>query len=141
MLELEYTLIPHGLHVVGEAPSAEQRVEMLQAVADASHGVRPDKSILEALVRGEAPEALAARDEASLALYKELAGIDRILQQDHEIPASCTRSTAASSVPRRAAICCARRRSCRPAAICMASIRSAFRAPLRCRTARSRRSG
>lgn len=86
VLELEYALIPHGLHVVGETPSAEQRVEMLQAFADASHDVRPDKSILEALVRGEAPEMLAARDEASLALYKELSGIDRVLQQDHEIP-------------------------------------------------------
>ncbi len=86
VLELEYTLIPHGLHVVGETPSAEQRVEMLLAVADASHDVRPDKSVLEALVRGEAPETLAARDEASLALYKELMGIDRMLQQDHEIP-------------------------------------------------------
>ncbi|MBA4038060.1 MAG: magnesium chelatase subunit H, partial [Bradyrhizobium sp.] len=86
VLELEYTLIPHGLHVVGETPSAEQRVEMLQAVADASHGVRPDKSILEAVVRGEAPETIAAKDDTSVALYKELAGIDRILQQDHEIP-------------------------------------------------------
>jgi magnesium chelatase subunit H len=86
VLELEYALIPHGLHVVGETPSAEQRVEMLQAFADASHDVCPDKSILEALVRGEAPEMLAARDEASLALYKELSGIDRVLQQDHEIP-------------------------------------------------------
>jgi magnesium chelatase subunit H len=86
VLELEYTLIPHGLHVVGETPSAEQRVEMLQAVADASHDVRPDKSILEALVRGEAPETLAVKDEVSRALYTELAGIDRILQQDHEIP-------------------------------------------------------
>lgn len=87
ILELEYTLIPHGLHVVGETPSAGQRVEMLQAVADASHGVRPDKSILEALVSGEAPEALAAKDGAALALYKELLGVDRILQQDHELPA------------------------------------------------------
>lgn len=87
VLELEYTLIPHGLHVVGETPSVEQRVEMIQAVADASHDVRPDKSILEALVAGEAPEALAKRDDAALALYKELAGIDRILQQDHELPA------------------------------------------------------
>ena len=86
VLELEYTLIPHGLHVVGEAPSAEQRVEMLQAVADASHGARPDKSVLEAVVNGTAPEKLLAKDDASLALYKELAGIDRILQQDHEIP-------------------------------------------------------
>lgn len=86
VLELEYTLIPHGLHVVGEAPSTEQRVEMLQAVADTSHGARPEKSILEALVRGEAPETLAAKADSSLPLYKELAGIDRILQQDHEIP-------------------------------------------------------
>ena len=61
VLELEYTLIPHGLHVVGEAPSAEQRVEMLQAVADASHGARADKSVLEAIVRGDAPEALARK--------------------------------------------------------------------------------
>ena len=86
VLELEYTLIPHGLHVVGEAPSAEQRIEMLQAVADASHGARPDKSVLEAIVRGDAPEELAAKDDGSLPLYKELAGIDRILRHDHEIP-------------------------------------------------------
>jgi len=85
VLELEYTLIPHGLHVVGEAPTTEQRIEMLQAVADASHGARPDKATLEAIVRGEPVEALAAKD-ASLLLYKELAGIDRLLQQDHEIP-------------------------------------------------------
>jgi len=86
VLELEYTLIPHGLHVVGETPSAEQRVEMLQAVADASHGTRPDQAILAALVQGDAPEILAAGDGAALALYQELAGIDRILQQDHELP-------------------------------------------------------
>jgi len=86
VLELEYTLIPHGLHVVGEAPSAEQRVEMLQAVADASHGARPDKSVLEAIVRGDARETLASREDGSLRLYKELADIDRLLQHDHEIP-------------------------------------------------------
>jgi magnesium chelatase subunit H len=87
VLELEYTLIPHGLHVVGEAPSVVQRVEMLQAVADASHGARPDKAVLEAIVRGDAPDKLAAKDDLSLALYKELAGIDHLLAQDHEIPA------------------------------------------------------
>ena len=141
VLELEYTLIPHGLHVVGETPSAEQRVEMLQAVADASHGVRPDKSILEAVVRGEAPETIAAKDDTSVALYKDLAGIDRILQQDHEIPASCMRSTASLSGQRRAATSCGHPLSCQRAAISTASIRSAFPALLRFRTARSRRSG
>jgi magnesium chelatase subunit H len=31
LLELEYTLIPHGLHIIGEPPNAEQRAEMLDA--------------------------------------------------------------------------------------------------------------
>ena len=31
LIELEYTLIPHGLHVIGEPPTAEQRAEMLDA--------------------------------------------------------------------------------------------------------------
>lgn len=87
VLELEYSLIPHGLHVVGEAPSAEQRVEMLQAVADASHGARPDKALLEAIVRGEAIESLPACDDTAEKLFKELAGIDALLARDHEIPA------------------------------------------------------
>jgi magnesium chelatase subunit H len=91
VLELEYTLIPHGLHVVGEAPSVEQRVDMLQAVADASHGVRLERDVLEGIVRGDAPEALAAAGgsaggEPNLTLYTELAATDALLAQDHEIP-------------------------------------------------------
>uniref|UniRef100_UPI003783E0CD magnesium chelatase subunit H n=1 Tax=Aestuariivirga sp. TaxID=2650926 RepID=UPI003783E0CD len=38
ILELEYTLIPHGLHVVGEAMSAEARRETLANVAEAGTG-------------------------------------------------------------------------------------------------------
>src|SRR5450631_994119 len=91
VLELEYTLIPHGLHVVGEAPSVEQRVEMLQAVADASHGVRLERDVLESIVRRDAPEALAAArgssgGEPNLTLYTQLAATDVLLAQDHEIP-------------------------------------------------------
>ena len=83
VLELEYTLIPHGLHVVGETPSVDQRVEMLQAVADASHGARLDKSVLKAIVRGDAIESLPAVEPE---LGKQLAEIDALLVQDHEIP-------------------------------------------------------
>jgi magnesium chelatase subunit H len=82
VLELEYSLIPHGLHVVGEPPSLEQRVEMLQAVADASHGVRYDRALLEAIVRCETSEPRLADDN----ICKELAAIDVLLAQDHEIP-------------------------------------------------------
>ncbi|WP_245185487.1 magnesium chelatase subunit H [Falsiroseomonas frigidaquae] len=44
LLELEYTLIPHGLHVVGEVPDAAQRKEMLEAagVTDAAELARLD---------------------------------------------------------------------------------------------------
>jgi magnesium chelatase subunit H len=84
VLELEYSLIPHGLHVVGEAPSVEQRIEMLQAVADASHGVRPERALFEAIVRGDRPDNSAAVD---VTLFDELAAIDRLLAVDHEIPA------------------------------------------------------
>jgi len=83
VLELEYSLIPHGLHVVGEPPSLEQRVEMLQAVADASYGARPDKTALEAIVRGEALQPQLAADD----VHRQLAAIDVLLAQDHEIPA------------------------------------------------------
>jgi magnesium chelatase subunit H len=82
VLELEYTLIPHGLHVVGETPSVEQRIEMLQAVADASHGVRPDRALFEAVVYGEKP----ADSAADISLYDELAAIDRQISDDHELP-------------------------------------------------------
>ena len=72
MLELEYTLIPHGLHVAGRAPSAEQRVDLLQAMAqaaaaapaaagqDGTAAVVPPRAALQALVDGASPaQALA----------------------------------------------------------------------------------
>jgi magnesium chelatase subunit H len=95
VLELEYTLIPHGLHVVGEAPSAEERLDLLLAVAEASHNIRPERAALEALVAGQRPEkALAASGvpagEENLAIFRELAATDRLLVQDSEIPAILT---------------------------------------------------
>jgi magnesium chelatase subunit H len=89
VLEMEYALIPHGLHVVGGIPSEEQRVEMLEAVADASYGKRPEKGLLDSLVRGGHPEHLSGNGpeaEANLTMLKELAGIDKLLAVDHEIP-------------------------------------------------------
>jgi len=89
VMEMEYALIPHGLHVVGGIPTEEQRVEMLEAIADASHGKRPEKAVLESLVRGGHPEHLSGNGpeaEANLAMLKELAGIDKLLAVDHEIP-------------------------------------------------------
>jgi magnesium chelatase subunit H len=91
VLELEYTLIPHGLHVVGRVPSPGERAELLLAVAEASHGHRPERAAVEALVAGKTPAAALAAagqpaDETAVALLAELAGIDAQLAQDHELP-------------------------------------------------------
>ncbi|MGG5811064.1 magnesium chelatase subunit H [Falsiroseomonas sp. CW058] len=61
LLELEYTLIPHGLHVVGEVPTPDQRREMLDA-AGVAEG--PERARLDALLATEAelPAILHALD-------------------------------------------------------------------------------
>ena len=92
VLELEYTLIPHGLHVVGRAATPTERVELLMSLGEASHGRRLERGLLEALVAGEAPQALAhahassAADQAQLLpVLQQLAASDRLLAQDHEL--------------------------------------------------------
>ena len=92
MLELEYTLIPHGLHVAGRPPCAEERVDMLLAMADASHGVQLPRTAVESLVAGSSVEqALKAgainQDEASLALMTELHAASGMLAKDTEVSA------------------------------------------------------
>ncbi len=49
LLELEYTLIPHGLHVIGEPPTQEERDGMLDAagVTDPAERARLDKLLAE----------------------------------------------------------------------------------------------
>jgi magnesium chelatase subunit H len=88
--ELEYSLIPYGLHVVGRAMTPAQRVDMLMSLAEASCGSAPARAAVEALVAGEPPErALAAaglrRDEATLDLLEQLRATDALLAQDSEI--------------------------------------------------------
>ncbi|RYY63976.1 MAG: magnesium chelatase, partial [Comamonadaceae bacterium] len=59
MLELEHTLIPHGLHIVGKVPSTAQRTDLLLACAEASHAVRLPREIAQALAEGQSAEAVA----------------------------------------------------------------------------------
>jgi magnesium chelatase subunit H len=83
VVELEYTLIPHGLHVVGATPSSEERVDMLLAIAESSHGQRPERALIESLVSGKA--ALADPDDSADSMMSELAAIDRHLAADTEL--------------------------------------------------------
>ena len=85
VLELEYSLIPHGLHIVGKPPTPAQRVDMLLSVAEASHDARPARSTVEALVAGTAPAVAAAEGAPDAALMQALRAIDSELSRDNEI--------------------------------------------------------
>ena len=92
MLELEYTLIPCGLHVAGRPPSAAERTDMLLSMAEASHGRQLERHAVEALVAGHsAAQALeiggGAHDSESLALMQELADANKLLAEDSEVSA------------------------------------------------------
>ena len=84
LLELEYTLIPHGLHVVGKAASAVQRADLLQAMCAEDTGIT--RQALNELVAGTPPETLAP-DRDALPRWRELARTNELLAQDHELPA------------------------------------------------------
>ncbi len=99
MVELETTLIPHGLHVVGRAPSRQERLDLLGSVAIASPPAadadgtvwQASPEVLQALVDGAGPEeALEAAGEVPsavrLAQLNELAAANRLLLADHEVP-------------------------------------------------------
>ncbi|MFO1125412.1 MAG: magnesium chelatase subunit H [Methylocystis sp.] len=85
VLELEYTLIPHGLHVVGEPMTLDARVDMLLAMADAN-GANITRETIEALTRGASPESLAASGDTVESL-RTLARADAALAKDHELDA------------------------------------------------------
>ena len=53
LLELEETLIPYGLHVVGEAPTVNERAGMIKAIAHASHEMTIDTDTALAIAQGE----------------------------------------------------------------------------------------
>jgi magnesium chelatase subunit H len=89
ILELEYTLIPHGLHVVGAGHSPEEMTETLTAMAEAQ-GIDPKAVPLQQIIAGEpAGEAFEKLSEAAkhLANDNELPGIMRALDARYIAPA------------------------------------------------------
>ncbi|SEP09078.1 cobaltochelatase CobN subunit [Methylobacterium sp. ap11] len=89
LIELEHTLIPHGLHVVGQGTPPEERIDLLLALAESVHGLAPDRAVIARLVAGATPEDAAGPGaaDATLAAFRALAETDRLLAEDHEIPA------------------------------------------------------
>ena len=88
--ELEYTLIPNGMHAVGEAMTAEERADMLIASAEATDGVTLDRGAVEALVAGANPQAAVEKaghkgDAALIELFAKLAETNALLSKDYEL--------------------------------------------------------
>jgi magnesium chelatase subunit H len=91
VLELEYTLIPHGLHVVGRVPSASERADLLMAMSESDTSESLDRRSIEALVAGFTPEqALDAagrpHNAGALERLASLAASNALLAVDSEIP-------------------------------------------------------
>ncbi len=82
ILELEYTLIPHGLHVVGEPMSEPERADMIQAIAESAHGLELSKDNALAIVMGEDPACTI-----DVETLHALAKTDALLAEDHELKA------------------------------------------------------
>ncbi len=92
VLELEYTLIPSGLHVVGEPMSASERAELMKASAEARTGYKPEAVSLDALAAGATPEAALAvattrNEPGALEAMHAMAELNRLLSEDHELSA------------------------------------------------------
>jgi magnesium chelatase subunit H len=92
VLELEYTLIPCGLHVTGRAPGAAERLDMLLAMTEAWPGQRPSREAVHALVEGLSLVQVMKidgmrHDDASVAAMEGLADANRMLSVDTEVPA------------------------------------------------------
>ncbi|WP_336485365.1 magnesium chelatase subunit H [Methylobacterium nigriterrae] len=90
--ELEHTLIPHGLHVVGQGTPPEERAELLAALAEASHGLALPVASVAALLDGAGADAVLReaglpQDEEHRAAIASLKAADRLLAEDHEVPA------------------------------------------------------
>jgi magnesium chelatase subunit H len=90
VLEVEQTLIPSGLHTVGEAASPEDRIDLLDAMARARGGPTPAREAIAAIVEGAPPEAAVALSglkstKANIQILADLAAQDALLARDHEL--------------------------------------------------------
>jgi magnesium chelatase subunit H len=84
VLELEYALIPHGLHIVGEPMAPDVRRDMLLAMSEAAPGQTVDGAAIDALMAGAAPESLS-QDPSTRDALRSLAGANAALAEDHEL--------------------------------------------------------
>ncbi|MGF1650370.1 MAG: magnesium chelatase subunit H, partial [Hyphomicrobiaceae bacterium] len=61
ILELEYELIPHGLHVIGESMSRDVVSDLIQSIAEAGQGLSLSRAVVSDLLDGADRQKLAQR--------------------------------------------------------------------------------
>ncbi|MFM7085082.1 MAG: magnesium chelatase subunit H [Hyphomicrobium sp.] len=90
VLELEYTLIPNGLHVIGETMNKEERLDLLKAAAEARPDCALEHNIIKRIVEGDKPEValsdVSSEKRSSLLVHAEaMAELNRLLSEEHEL--------------------------------------------------------
>jgi magnesium chelatase subunit H len=85
--ELRNTLIPDGLHVLGETPGAAARHEWLSAVAEANGGAALSEEAFIRLDAATTGGGTAAVEGLEPALTEQLVTVNRELSRDSELPA------------------------------------------------------
>lgn len=87
MLELEYALIPHGLHVAGRSMGVAERREMIALIAEADEAETPSGAVIDAIVNLDMAAVQAARkgDERHIALIDRLVRANANLSDNREL--------------------------------------------------------
>ncbi|XBQ16993.1 MAG: magnesium chelatase subunit H [Oceanicaulis sp.] len=93
LAELEATLIPHGLHVLGEIPDTDARRDLHTAIAEIERGEAPPADAIERLIEtGDLKAALAAipssAREAWTPAFRRLAQTEAGLRANDELGAT-----------------------------------------------------
>ena len=90
LIEFEETLIPYGLHVVGETLNENERIDILQALANTNDKNQFSKSFVEKLLSGKDIKRLLSAEqiettEEDTQLCEELIRCNELLSEDHEL--------------------------------------------------------
>ena len=94
LLELEYTLIPHGLHIVGAVPPLVERFGLLKAMADVALDHPVDDSVVQELLDGQIPSDVVSRHQDLLeygsqetleALFAKMIRANQLMSQETEV--------------------------------------------------------
>ncbi|MEQ8602252.1 MAG: magnesium chelatase subunit H [Marivibrio sp.] len=90
--ELEETLIPFGLHVLGDGVAQAERADYLRVIAEANHALNLGDAALDALLAGKGGDAAIRAaglkaDKETRAAFAKLSEIAGHLGRDSELPA------------------------------------------------------